>query len=132
MQARCCPKRLEMGGVDYQLIRHASLGRQFGKHPVKYALAAPADEAIVDRLVRAVTGRHITPAQPVPVHEDKAAHDPPIINPRNAVRQRKMGLNPAHLRLAQQPQLRQRQHLPGAAIESTDCRQRKQFNGSWA
>jgi hypothetical protein len=46
------------------------------------------------------------------------------------MRQWKIGLDPAHLRLAQQPQLGHQQHLPDAAIESTDRVQRKQFNGS--
>lgn len=121
---------LEMGGIDHQLIWLAALGRQLGKDPVEHAQAAPTDKAFVDRLVRAVTGRRVTPAQPVPDHEDDAIDDPPVIDPWNAVRQRKIGLNPAHLRLAQQPHFRQQQRLLSTAIESSHRHQRKRINGS--
>lgn len=119
-----------MGSIDHQLIGLAALGGELGEDPVEDAQAAPADEAVVDRFVRAVAGRRIAPAQPVPDHEDDTAHDPPIIDPGDAVLQRKIGLNPAHLRLAQQPKIGHRQHLLDAANESTDCVQRKRFNGS--
>jgi len=39
--------------------------------------------------VRAVLGWRIAPPPAVPDDEDNAAYDPPIINPRHAVRQRK-------------------------------------------
>ena len=48
-----------------------------------------AQQPIINRLVRGVAGRHITPAQSVPDRED-AAHDTPIINSRNATRQWKI------------------------------------------
>jgi hypothetical protein len=91
--------------------------------------AAPADKAVVDRLVRAVGGRRITPAQPVPDHEDDAADDPAVIDPRNGMRQWEIWLDPAHLRLAQHLNFRQHRRLPSVAIESSHRRQRKQFNG---
>lgn len=119
-----------MGGVDHELIGLPALGCQLAKDAVEHPQTAPADEAVVDRLVRTIGGRRITPAQPVPDHEDDAADDPPVINPRNAVRQGEIGLNPAHLRLAQQPQLGQQQRLLSAAIESTEGHLRKRFNGS--
>ena len=119
------PVRFEMGGIDHQPVRLSALGREFSEDAVEHAQAAPADEAIIDRLVRTVGGRRITPAQAVPDHEDDAAQDPPVIDPRDAVRQWEIRLNPAHLRLAQQPQLGHHQHLLGAAIESNDCRKRK-------
>ena len=118
-----------MGGIDHQPIGLPALGSELGEDPVEHAQAAPADEAVVDRLVRPIVGRRIAPAQPVPDHEDNAAHDPTIIHTRDAVLQRKIWLNPAHLRLAQHPDFRQQQHLLNAAIESTDPFQRKQFNG---
>jgi hypothetical protein len=120
----------EVSGVDHQLVRLPAFGRQLGEDPVEHAQTAPADEPVVDRLVRAVAGRRITPAQSVPDHEDDAAYDPPIIDPRNAVRQWKIWLDPTHLRLVQQPQLGQQQRLLSAAIESTHRTQRKRFNGS--
>ena len=97
--------RLEVGGVDHQPVGLAALGRQLGEDPVEHAEAAPANEPVIDRLVRPVAGRCIAPAQPVPDHENDPTHDPPIIDPRNAVRQGKIRLDPAHLRLAQQPQI---------------------------
>jgi hypothetical protein len=80
--------------------------------------------------VWAGTGRRITPAQSIPDHEDDAAHDPPVIDPRNAMRQWEIRLNPAHLRLARHPDFRQEQWLLSATIESTEGRQRKRFNRS--
>jgi hypothetical protein len=52
-----------------------------------------------DRLVRAILARHISPAQPVPDHEDDPADDPPIIDTRHSMLQPKIQLDPAHLRL---------------------------------
>lgn len=72
----------------------------------------------------------IAPAQPVPDHEDDPAHDPAIIDPRDAVRRGKIRINPAHLRLAQHPDFRQQQRLLSVAIESTDRVSRNQFNRS--
>jgi hypothetical protein len=49
--------RLEVGGVGHQPLGLKTLGRQFGEVPVEHAKAAPADEAVVDRLVRAIVLR---------------------------------------------------------------------------
>jgi hypothetical protein len=57
--------RLQMGGVDHDPLRLAALARQFGENPVEYAQATPANEPIVDRLVRAIVARSVAPAQPV-------------------------------------------------------------------
>jgi hypothetical protein len=76
---------------------------------------------LVGLLLRALNAQ-VTGAKPLQVH---AAHDPPVIDPRNTMRQWEIRLDPAHLRLAQQPQLGHQQHLLGAAIELIDCRQRK-------
>jgi hypothetical protein len=46
------------------------------------------------------------------------------------VRQRKIGLNPAHLRLAQHPDFSQQQRLLNAAIESSFRSPHKRFNES--
>ena len=45
---------LEVGGIDHQPVGFAALGRQRGEDPVEDAKAAPADEAIIDRLVRTI------------------------------------------------------------------------------
>lgn len=121
---------LEMCGIDHQPIGLPALGGKRGEDAVEHAQAAPANEPVVDGLVRAVTGRRISPAQPVPDHEDDAADDPAIIDPRDAMRQWKIRLDPTHLRLAQQPQIRQSQRLLSAAIESTEGHLRKRFNRS--
>ena len=59
------------------------------------------DLSVVDRLVRTVAGRPIPPAQTVSNDKDDLANHSPIIYPRNPVRQRKIGLDPAHLRLGE-------------------------------
>ena len=65
--------RLQMGGVDHQPSRLAGLARQLGENLVEHAKTAPADEPIVDRLVRTVVARSIAPAQPIPDDEDDPA-----------------------------------------------------------
>ena len=54
-----------MRGVDHDPLRFAALARQFGEYLVEHAQAAPADEPIVDRLVRAIVARSVAPTQPV-------------------------------------------------------------------
>ncbi len=46
---------LRMGDVDHQPIRLAALGREGSEDLVEDPRAAPADEAVVDRLVRGHT-----------------------------------------------------------------------------
>ena len=96
---------LQMGGVDHQLIRLAAFCRQFGKYPVKYAETALADEAGVDRLVGTILLGHFAPPQTVPDHEDDAADDPPIVDPRHTVRRKKIQLNLLYLNLLQLDQI---------------------------
>ena len=90
---------LQMGRVDHESIGFPALGNQGGENLVKHAKPTPSDEAVIDRLGRPIFGRRITPAQPILDYEDDAADDLPIINPRHPVRQRKIQLNTAHLRL---------------------------------
>ena len=52
-----------MRSVDHQLLGLATFGRQRREDPVEHAQAAPANEAIVDRLVWTILFRRITPAQ---------------------------------------------------------------------
>src|ERR1700730_7257962 len=65
----------------------------------------PANEPIVDRLVRAIVGRSVAPTQPVLDHEHDRADDPPIVHPRDPMRERKIPLNPTHLNPRQQKQI---------------------------
>jgi hypothetical protein len=48
--------------------------------------------------VRTVILRRIAPTQAIPDDEDDSADHLAVVNPRNAVGQRKIRLNPAHLR----------------------------------
>lgn len=47
-------------------------------------------------------GASVTPTQAVADHEDNAADDPAVIDPRHLVRERKIRLSRAHLRLTHQ------------------------------
>src|SRR3978361_2385269 len=82
----------QVGGIDHQPIRLAALCCQTREDLVEHAHAAPADEPVVDRLVRAILGRGVTPTQTIPDHEDDTADDPAVINSGNPVRQRKIRL----------------------------------------
>ena len=90
---------------------------------------APPDEAIVNRVRPTIVGGRIAPSQAVPDDEDDAADDPTAIHPRHTARQRKIRLEPAHLRVGQ-PDQTLIATPPHAAIESTDRYLRKQFNWS--
>ena len=61
-----------MGRIDHQLVGINSFSGQTCKYPVEHAQLAPADEAVVDRPVRAVLGWRIAPPQAVPDDEDNA------------------------------------------------------------
>ena len=73
--------RLEVSGVDHQPVGLAALGRQACEDPVEHAKPAPADEPVVDRLVRAILGRGVSPAQAVPDDKYDPADDPAVIDP---------------------------------------------------
>src|ERR1700730_4877535 len=94
-----------MRGGDHDPLRVAALARQFGENLVEHAQATPANEPIVDRLVRAIVGRSVAPTQPVLDHEHDRADDPPIVHPRDPMRERKIPLNPTHLNPRQQKQI---------------------------
>ena len=95
----------QVGRVDHQPARLASLARQFGKNLVEHAKTAPAHEPIVDRLVRTVLARGLAPPQPVSDDEDDPANHPSVINSGNTMGQREKPLDPAHLRFGQQEQI---------------------------
>jgi hypothetical protein len=94
----------KMRRVDHQPLRLARVASQFGKSLVEHAKAAPAHKSVIDRLVRTVLARSIAPAQTVPDDMDDPADHPSVIHSRNPVRQRKILLDPAHLRLREQKQ----------------------------
>jgi len=51
-----------------------------------HAQPAPADEPIVDRLVRPILARCIAPTKAIADHKDDPADDPSIIDPRHSMR----------------------------------------------
>jgi hypothetical protein len=115
--------------VTHQPIRLAALGRQRRENPVERAQPAPADEAVVDRLVGTVVFRRIASPQTVADHQDDPADHPPVVHSRHAVRQRKIRRDPPIC--ASGNQIRSLMAAPAhATIESTDPRIRWQFNGS--
>src|SRR5271167_3144791 len=80
--------RLQMCGVDHDPLRLAALARQRGENLVEHTQTAPANEPIVDRLVRAILSRRVTPAKPVLDHEtrshSRSAGRPPARSHANA------------------------------------------------
>src|SRR5580692_681024 len=94
-----------MRGVDHDPLRFAALARQFGENLVEHAQAAPSNKPIVDRLVPAIVARSVAPTQPVLDHKDDRADDPPIVHPRNPMREWKIPFNPTHLNPRQQKQI---------------------------
>src|SRR3546814_11587504 len=63
------------------------------------------DEAVIDRFGRSIVSGRIAPPQTVPDHEDNTADNPTIIDPWHPVRQRKIRLDPVHLRLRKPDQI---------------------------
>src|ERR1700733_9187206 len=96
---------LQMRGVDHDPLRLAALVRQGCENLIEHAQAAPANEPIVDRLVRTIVARSIAPTQPILDHKHNRADDPPVVDPSDPVRPRKIALDPTHLSLRQQKQI---------------------------
>ena len=97
--------RLQVRRIDHQERWFATFARQFGKDLVEHTKSAPAHEPIVDGLVRTVLTRRIAPAQLFLMKKMM-----PLITRRssplaNSVRQWKIRLDPAHLRLRQQQKI---------------------------
>src|SRR3984893_3250339 len=70
-----------------------------------HAEATPADEPIVERLVRSVTARRVFPLQAMANHIDDPADHPPVIHTRQPARAREERLNSAHLSTRRQKQV---------------------------
>jgi len=63
--------RLEVGRVDHQPVRLAALGRERREDAVEHAHPASAEEAVVDRLVRAKVARRGASRQRSPLRMTK-------------------------------------------------------------
>lgn len=92
-QAGGRPMRLQVRHIDHRIdhqrIRPAALGGELGENAIEHAEPAPADEPVLDHLVRTILGRRIPPPQNVADDKDNPRNHPPIVHPRNPVRQRK-------------------------------------------
>jgi hypothetical protein len=71
----------------------------------------------------------VAPTQPVLEHKHDGADDPPIVYPRNPMRERKNPFNPTHLDRRQQKQITHSE-ASRLAYESANPPLRKNFNGS--
>lgn len=74
-----------MGRIDHQLVLLSTLGSQRGKDLVEHAQPTPADEPIVDRLVRPILARCIALIKVIADQEDNPADDPSIFDPRHSM-----------------------------------------------
>ena len=74
-----------MRGIDHDRASCLAHGGECGEDPVEDARLAPADEAVVERLRRAVDGRSIPPSQALPDDMDYPADDAPVIDTRPAI-----------------------------------------------
>ena len=116
---------LEMRRVDHAPLRLRPLSGETGEDAVKDAEPAPADEAVIERFVRAIVLGRVFPLQAVADDVDNAAHHTPVIDPRHAMLELKMRRYPRHLALAQQKQITHHGILPDTVHHSSH-----QFNRS--
>jgi hypothetical protein len=100
--------RLQMRRVDHDALRSGALAREGGEDAIEDTKPAPADEAVVERLVPPVGLGRILLLQTVADHVDNAADDPSIIDAQHAMRKREMRRNPRHLTLVQREQANHR------------------------
>ena len=90
---------LEVGRVDHHDLLFAMLRDQICQHPREDALLAPALPTTLERLVRTIGGRSITPAQAIAIDENYSAQHAPVVNSGLTVRLREKGLQTCHLRV---------------------------------
>src|SRR3984957_3533619 len=96
---------LQMRGVDHHSLRPPALVRQRCENLVEHPQAAPANEPVIDRLVRTIPRRGVAPTKPILDHKHNRADDPPIVYPRDPMPQRKIPPNPPPRRLRKQEQI---------------------------
>jgi hypothetical protein len=96
---------LEVGGVNHDFLGIPAAFGKLDEDAPEHAHLAPADETVVDCLVRPVTCGHVAPPQAIADHEDDAADHTAIIDTRHPVRQRKERRNPRHLVFGKQDHL---------------------------
>src|SRR3546814_16661102 len=82
-------------------LRVGACGSQPLHHTEEDTPFTPPLPPVVQRLVRTIRARRITPPQPVAVDEDDPAQHPPIINPRLAMALGKVRLQKRHLLISE-------------------------------
>jgi hypothetical protein len=85
-QAGRCAVGLQMGRIDHEFFGSAASSGQLDENPPEYAQRGPADEAVVDCLVRPVAWWPIAPPEPVADHEDDPADHPAVIHTQYPMR----------------------------------------------
>jgi len=76
---------LEVGAVDHDSLRRPCLGGKRGEDAVEHTETAPADEATIQGLVRAIAEGRIAPLQAVADDVDDATQHTSVIHPWDAV-----------------------------------------------
>ena len=100
-----------MRAIDHQAIRRSVFGDQVCKDAVEDAHAGPANEPVIQRLVRTVDFRSIPPSQAVSDRMDYTADHAPIIYARHAMRPWEIGFDAFELGLAEPVMIRHGQVL---------------------
>ena len=91
----------EVGRIDGDRPVIGGFRRQTRHDPREHAHIAPPLPAVIERLVRTVLARRVSPAQAIAIDEDNAAQNPSIIDARHAMALGKVRPQPFHLSLAQ-------------------------------
>jgi len=73
------PMRLHMRAVEHQFIRDCACCGDLGEDPLPDTTSGPAGISVLDRLCRAVCGRHIAPARSCLEDVEDAADDAAVI-----------------------------------------------------
>jgi hypothetical protein len=79
-----------MGRLDHDPLRPGTILTERYENLVEHTSSAPADELVLERLVRAMGLGCVLPLQTITDQIDDAAHNPPIIDTRHIVSQRKI------------------------------------------
>ena len=90
--------RLEMGGINHQLVRRSPFTGKRREDAVEDAQAAPAHEAVIQGLVRTVVLRCVAPTNAVADDVDNSRNHSLVVNARDPVRQGKVRLKALQLR----------------------------------
>lgn len=92
---------LQIGRVDHHGLLFSVFGSQADHHLREDAFLAPTLPSAVQRLVRAIFARRISPAQPIAIDEDNPTQHPSVIDPWLAVRLREERGKFGHLLVGQ-------------------------------